>query len=105
MAKTWTLDLISGVLAAKKFYWLQKKDVPYNLTGKTVKLRIKPTGQNEITLQSPIVQISNAVAGEISINFTDEIVDAYTFSKAEILLQVDDRIIQTGILKIRKWYD
>jgi hypothetical protein len=105
MLNNWVLEIIKGAIEPKKFYWLDKNKEPFNLSGKVAKLRIKPAGASEIVLESPVCLITNAVNAEITIAFTDLIINEYSFSKAEIVLQIDNRILKKGELKIKNWYD
>lgn len=103
--KEWVLEIIKGAIEPKKFYWLDKNRQPFNLTGKTAKLKIKPPGVAEIILQSPVCLITNPTGAEITIAFTDAIINAYSWKQAEINLQIDNRILKTGVMKIKNWYD
>jgi len=105
--KEWILRLTIGALQPQKFYWMQNRTTPYDLSGKTATLRIKPAGVEEIEVVAPIVEITDADAGEITIAFTDDAVTGYLedFRDAPIALQIDDRIIVEGKLKIRNWYE
>lgn len=103
--RKWTLELVRGALIPKKFYWLQKKDTPYNITGGVAKLRIKPEGGNEFEVGAPIVQVTDGPAAEITIAFDETTLDGYQFQRAEIALQLDSKILQTGRMRIRNFYD
>ena len=101
----WVLDLTIGALEPKKFFWLQADKTPVDLTGKTAKLLVKPAGLDELILTSPVCVVSDAEEGEITITFTDELIEDYAWTKAEIALQIGDRIIIRGEVRIRKWYE
>lgn len=103
--KEWVLTIIKGAIEPKKFYWQDANRQGFNLTGKTATLRIKPAGANETALTSPVCTITDAVNGEITIAFTDNIINAYQFTEAEIALQIDSKIICKGTMKIRNWYE
>lgn len=103
--KDWVLEIIKSAIEPKKFYWLDKNRQAYDLSGKTAYLKIKPPGANEFVLTSPVCLITNPTAAEITIAFTDTLINDYSWSKAEILLQVDSRILRKGEMKIKNWYD
>lgn len=105
MLNNWVLEIIKGAIEPKKFYWLDKNKQPFDLAGKVAKLRIKTAGADEIILQNPVCTITNATTAEITIAFTDEIINGYSFSKAEIVLQIENRILKKGEMKIKNWYD
>lgn len=103
--KEWRLELIRGALAPKKFYWMQNRTTPYDLTGKTAKLRIKPEGAAEIEVAAPMVDITDPANGEITIAFTDEAVAGYGWKRAIVALQVGDRILKTGKFRIKEFHE
>ncbi|HUF02794.1 MAG TPA: hypothetical protein VMM38_01320 [Aridibacter sp.] len=103
--RKWTLTLVRGALIPKRFYWLKAKDTPYDISGGVAALRVKPEGQDEFEVGSPIVEITDGPAGEITIAFDEATVDGYSFERAEIALQVDSKILQTGRMRIRNFYD
>lgn len=103
--KEWILEITKGAIETKKFYWQDANRQPFNLSGKTATLRIKPAGVNEIVLNNPVCFVSDGVNGEITIAFTDLIINGYNFTDAEIALQIDTKIIRKGRIRIRQWYE
>lgn len=79
--------------------------VPYNLTGKTVAMRIKPHGETEIVYGSPEISITDAVGGEITINISGATVTAYDFLNAPYVILLDGKRLIFGTLTIKSLYD
>lgn len=89
-------------------YGPRDKTLPrYDLTGKSVSMRIQPDGAAEIvyTDVNPGCYISNTVGGEITINPTGAMVTAYDFLNAPYVVLLDGKRIMRGELTIKSLYE
>lgn len=78
---------------------------PYNISGKTAELRIKPQGAAEIVYSSPEISITNGVGGEITINIPGATVTAYDFQNAPYTVLLDGKRLFYGELTIKSLYE
>ncbi len=104
-SKKWVLELVRGALVPKKLYWLETKDTPFDITGSVAKLRVKADGVDEFEIAAPEVDVTDGPSGEITIALLDATVGAFDFEEGEVALQLDSKILQTGRIKIRNFYE
>lgn len=78
---------------------------PFNLSGKTVEMRIKPNDGNEIVYGSPQISITNAAGGEITRNIPGAAVTAYDFQNAPYTILLDGKRLFYGTLTIKSLYE
>lgn len=78
----------------------------YNLTGKSVEMRIKPDGQDEIVFDaSPEISITDATGGEITVAIPGATVDAWEFQNAKYVILLDGSQLIVGDLTIVGLYE
>lgn len=78
---------------------------PFNLSGKTIQLRIKPHGESEIIFNSPEISITNAVGGEFTIAIPGATVTAWTFQTAPYAILLDGKRILYGDITVKSVYE
>lgn len=75
----------------------------FNLTGKAIEMRITPKGGSEIVYSAvnPGCYLSNAAAGEITINPSGAMKAAYTFQNAPYYVTLDGKRLFHGSITVQ----
>ncbi|MBK8810711.1 MAG: hypothetical protein IPN69_08260 [Acidobacteria bacterium] len=78
----------------------------YDLTGKSVEMRIKPDGQDEIVFESaPEIEITDEAGGEITVAIPGATIDAWEFQNAKYVILLDGSQLIVGDLTIVSLYE
>lgn len=104
----YALTLRRGESKSRPFTWGPRdKSLPrYNLTGKSIEMRIKPkTGSEIVYNTNPGCYLSDAANGQFTINPTGAMVTAYDFQNASYAVLVDGERIMYGDLTVTGLYE
>lgn len=102
------LQLFRGDVRPRPFVYRPKDRSlpPYNLTGKTITLKIQPQGQSEIIYSAaPEIAITNAAAGEFTIAIPAATVTGYQFQNAAYVILLDGKRLLHGPLTVKGLYE